>query len=188
MAKLLFIFLFLFFSFYLGLTTQKEYRKVLCHKYHITWHHNDGSHDRHRKVVHRPCSSCISSIEKSNGNSIEFSLSITEQRAVGFILAWSLAFLHDVFIQQCQHLIGYLLIIRPWLIIVIVPLDIHNTARTGDLEARWYYFQGSGYHLMQRHCLCHLRDFNSQSGWPLLWLSTSLKDSQWSMWGLICRY
>ena len=24
------------------------------------------------------------------------------------------------------------------------------------------------YHLMQRHCLCHSRDFNSQSGWPLL--------------------
>ena len=29
--------------------------------YHMTLH--DGSHDRHRKVVHRPCSSCISSIE-----------------------------------------------------------------------------------------------------------------------------
>ena len=27
-------------------------------------------------------------------NSIEFSLSIAEQRAVGFIPAWSLAFLH----------------------------------------------------------------------------------------------
>ena len=24
------------------------------------------------------------------------------------------------------------------------------------------------YYLMQRHCLCHSRDFNSQSGWPLL--------------------
>jgi len=36
--------------------------------------------------------------------------------------------------------------------------------------------------------LCHSRDFNSQSGWPLLWLSTSLKDSQWSMWGLICKH
>ena len=24
--------------------------------------------------------------------------------------------------------------------------------------------QGSGYYLMQRHCLCHSRDFNSQSG------------------------
>jgi len=28
---------------------------------HITSH--DGSHDRHGKVMHRPCSSCISSIE-----------------------------------------------------------------------------------------------------------------------------
>ena len=56
-----------------------------CHKchivtaaYHMTSH--DGSHDRHGKEVHRPCSSCISSIEKSNGNSIEFSLSNSEQR------------------------------------------------------------------------------------------------------------
>ena len=52
---------------------------------------HDGSHDRHGKVVHRPCSSCISSVEKSNRSSIEFSLSITEQRVVGFIPAWSLA-------------------------------------------------------------------------------------------------
>ena len=62
------------------------------------------------------------------------------------------------------------------------------SVRTGDLEARWYWFQGSGYYLMQRHCLCHSRDFNSQSGWPLLWPSTSLKDSQWSIWELICKY
>ena len=25
------------------------------------------------------------------------------------------------------------------------------SARTGDLKTRWYWFQGSGYHLMQRH-------------------------------------
>jgi len=43
--------------------------------------------------VHSHNSNCIYSV-KSNGNSIEFSLSITEQRAVGFIPAWSLAFLH----------------------------------------------------------------------------------------------
>ena len=34
---------------------------------HMTGSHSitshDGSHDRHRKVVHRLCSSCISSIE-----------------------------------------------------------------------------------------------------------------------------
>jgi len=55
---------------------------------------HDRSHDKCGKVVHRPCSSCISNIEKSNRDSIEFFLSITEQRAVGFISAWSLAFLH----------------------------------------------------------------------------------------------
>ena len=65
---------------------------------HMTGSHNiishDRSYDRYGKVVHRPCGSCISSVEKSNRDSIEFSLSITEQRAVGFIPAWSLAFLH----------------------------------------------------------------------------------------------
>ena len=34
---------------------------------------------------------CISRVEKSNGNSIEFSLSNAEQRAVGLIPAQSLA-------------------------------------------------------------------------------------------------
>jgi len=45
--------------------------------------------------VHSHDSNCIYSVVKSNRDSIEFSLSITEQRAVGFILAWSLASLHD---------------------------------------------------------------------------------------------
>jgi len=44
--------------------------------------------------VHSHDSNCIYSIAESNGDSIEFSLSIAEQRAVGFILAWSLASLH----------------------------------------------------------------------------------------------
>jgi len=43
--------------------------------------------------VHSHNSNCIYSVAKSNGDSIEFSLSIAEQRAVGFIPAWSLAFL-----------------------------------------------------------------------------------------------
>jgi len=60
----------------------------------ITLH--DRLHDKCGKVVHRPCSSCISNIGKSNKDSIEFSLSIAEQRAVGFIPAWSLAFLQAV--------------------------------------------------------------------------------------------
>jgi len=41
--------------------------------------------------MHSHDSNCIYSVAKSNGDSIEFSLSITEQRAVGFIPAWSLA-------------------------------------------------------------------------------------------------
>jgi len=43
---------------------------------------------------HSHDSNCIYSVAESNGDSIEFSLSITEQRAVGFIPAWSLASLY----------------------------------------------------------------------------------------------
>jgi len=39
------------------------------------------SHDECGKVVHRPCSRCISSIQKLNKNSIEFFLS-TQTRSV----------------------------------------------------------------------------------------------------------
>jgi len=46
--------------------------------------------------MHSHNSNCIYSVAKSNRDSIEFSLSIAEQRAVGFILAWSLATLHIV--------------------------------------------------------------------------------------------
>ena len=52
---------------------------------------HDKLYDRHGKEVHRPCSSCISSVEKSNENSIEFSLSNTNKGAVGLILALELA-------------------------------------------------------------------------------------------------
>ena len=41
--------------------------------------------------VHSYDSNCIYSVAKSNGNSIEFSLSNAEQRAVGLIPAQSLA-------------------------------------------------------------------------------------------------
>ena len=57
--------------------------------YHMMSH--DKSHNRHEKEVHRPCSSCISSVEKSNRNSIEFSLSNADKGAVGLILALELA-------------------------------------------------------------------------------------------------
>ena len=59
MAKSLFIFLFFFFS--LGLTTYKKCGKVSCHKCHS---HIVTSHDEFGKIEHRPCSSCISSIQK----------------------------------------------------------------------------------------------------------------------------
>ena len=58
---------------------------------------HDESHDRHGKIVHRPCSSC----RKSNGNSIEFSLSNTDKGAVGLILALELAILTSAFRLNC---------------------------------------------------------------------------------------
>jgi len=51
------------------------------------------SHDNCGKVVHRPCSNCISSIQEIHGDSIKFSLSSTDKGAVGFILAQELAIL-----------------------------------------------------------------------------------------------
>jgi len=70
MAKLLFIFL--FFSFYLGLTTQKGVWESITSQVsqshsHMTGSHNVTSHDRHGEIVHRPCSSCISSVENLIG-------------------------------------------------------------------------------------------------------------------------
>jgi len=64
-------------------------------------------------------------------NSIEFSLSITEQRAVGFIPAWSLASLHLTGILSsslCQTLnketVGLILVIGLWLLILFIKLPI----------------------------------------------------------------
>jgi len=51
--------------------------------------------------VHSHNSNCIYSVAKSNGDSIEFSLSIAEQRAVSFIPAWSLASLQKDVVPQC---------------------------------------------------------------------------------------
>jgi len=43
---------------------------------HVIYHMKKiESHDECGKLVHRPCSSCISSVQKLNKNSIEFSLS-----------------------------------------------------------------------------------------------------------------
>ena len=76
MVKLLFIFLLYFFSF-LGLTIQKGVWESVMSQSH------DRSHDKHGKVVHRPCSSCISSIENLMGILSSFScqMLIKEQLA-----------------------------------------------------------------------------------------------------------
>ena len=80
MAKSLFIFPFPF-SFLLDLLYKKKYRKVSCHKCHISHSHiirshrvmlHNKSHDKCGKVVHRPCSSCISSIKNLTGTPSSF--------------------------------------------------------------------------------------------------------------------
>ena len=56
------LFFFLFFS-YLSWTYYTEGSVGKCHITSVTQSHDMMSHDRHGKIVHRPCSSCISSIE-----------------------------------------------------------------------------------------------------------------------------
>jgi len=67
---------------------------VICHS--VT-SHKMKSHDNHGKVVHRPYSSCISSVQEIHEDSIEFSLSSTNKGTVGFILAQELAILTQVY-------------------------------------------------------------------------------------------
>jgi len=71
-AKSIFIFLFFSFLLLLSWTYYTEGSTEKCHIVTVTWqevtlsHHMmsyNRSHDRHGKVVHRPCSNCISSIE-----------------------------------------------------------------------------------------------------------------------------
>jgi len=59
----------------------------------VVMSHKMKSHDNCRKVVHRLCSNCISSVQEMYENSIEFSLSSTDKGAVGFIPAQELAIL-----------------------------------------------------------------------------------------------
>ena len=67
------LFIFLFFSFTLDLLHRKKCGKVSYHivivtwqvvtaSYHMASHDGSQSHDECGKVVHRPCSSCISSV------------------------------------------------------------------------------------------------------------------------------
>ena len=74
-----------------------------CHiiESHVTYH-TMKSHDNHGKVVHRPYSNCISSIQEMYEDSIEFSLSSANKRAVGFILAQELAIL--TVLAKCHKL------------------------------------------------------------------------------------
>ena len=51
------------------------------------------SHDNHEKVVHRPYSNCISSVQEIHKDSIKFSLSSTDKGVVDFIPAQELAIL-----------------------------------------------------------------------------------------------
>ena len=63
-----------------------------CHITNVTHHshtpgcHNimshNGSHEECGKIVYRPCSSCISSVQEINENSIEFSLSTWTWRMI----------------------------------------------------------------------------------------------------------
>ena len=61
---------------------------------------HDGSHDRHGKVVHRPCSSCISSIENLMGTLSSSSCQMLIKRAVGFIPALGLVILTSAFMLE----------------------------------------------------------------------------------------
>jgi len=65
--------------------SQDKCHSVMSHKIKLC--------DNHGKVVHRPCSNCISSVQEIHEDSIKFSLSSTNKGAVGFILAQKLAIL-----------------------------------------------------------------------------------------------
>jgi len=75
LSHYLYFFSFLFFFFYLGLTIQKgvweSVMSQVSQSHTVTASHHmmshDKSHDRYGKVVHRPCSSCISSVENLTG-------------------------------------------------------------------------------------------------------------------------
>ena len=65
--------LFTFFSFFFfsGLTTQewsmRKYHMTKCHRVTVRWHHMTKSLGNCGKIVHRLCSSCISSIGNLTG-------------------------------------------------------------------------------------------------------------------------
>jgi len=70
-AKSLFYFTFFFFSFlffsYLDLLYKKEVQESVTWQCCMSQSHVRMSHDECGKVVHRPCSSCISSVQNQMG-------------------------------------------------------------------------------------------------------------------------
>ena len=70
------------FSFSFGLTIHKKCRKIKSQ----VLHHMIKSHEECGKIVHRPCSSCISSVQEINKDSIEFFL--LTQTWSGFKSSW----------------------------------------------------------------------------------------------------
>jgi len=65
LSHYLYFFSFLFLFFHLRLTTQKEVRESVTSQ--VSHSHSITSHDRCGKIVHRPCSSYISSVENLTG-------------------------------------------------------------------------------------------------------------------------
>ena len=96
-------FLFFFFSFYLGLTTQKEVQEsVMSQSYHMMSHNE--SHDRHGKIVHRLCSSCISSVENPTRTlSSSLCQSLNKEQLALFWLGVQLPY-NALFLQQSMQL------------------------------------------------------------------------------------
>ena len=117
MTRSLFIFFFFFFS--LRLTIYKKCGKVWHHKFHIvtvTWwdvtmsYHMIKSHEECGKIVHRLCSSCISSVQEINEDFIEFFLStqtwrvIKSSRPSHYMYQFILSMAHSPFFVKAQSM------------------------------------------------------------------------------------
>ena len=74
LSHYLYFFSFSFWTYYIRIESVGKYHmtKITCHS-HKTYDITRYSHDDHGKVVHRPCSSCISSVQKITGTSLSSS-------------------------------------------------------------------------------------------------------------------
>ena len=94
------LFIFLFF----GLTTQEGvWESVMSQSVTQLQSHYKISHNEYGKIVHRPCSSCISSIQEMNENSIEFSLSTQTWRVIKSSQAKLLHIVYLSLFLKAQH-------------------------------------------------------------------------------------